>query len=90
MTITGCPLCHNIGCSCLRSPPLTVDWPQFTGTPLVVPLDHRQAFIRSAAVALFAELSRTRITEKQLMGWHDARDAWMMAEKLWGAKPEDV
>jgi hypothetical protein len=48
----------------------------------------RRAFVRQAAIHVFAKLTETRVTESQVMGWADGKDAWNMAEKLWSSKPE--
>ena len=82
MTITGCLVCGQVPRVCYTAPAPVMPWPML-GTPFVVPLDHRQAFIREAAMRLAC------VREHGSTVFYPSHLAWERAKELWDSKPED-
>jgi hypothetical protein len=85
VVICGTCQCHPCVCCVPSMPAPPMPWPSMLGTPIVVPLDHRQSFIRAAAAALLAG----QYARSGAPGYHGYAEAWRMASDLWDAKPED-
>ncbi len=83
VVICGTCECHPCVCCVPSMPAPPMPWPSMLGTPIVVPLDHRRAFIREAVMRLAC------IREHGLTVFYPSHLAWERAKELWDAKPED-